>query len=154
MLAFLSFFEELEVDEQPTEEAQPRRRPRMPRRPGGGGGGGRSGGGRTPGLQRLLILAGVVLLVAVIAIWQIRSCQRDQEVKSYKDFVGDSNTIAKSSTDIGKEFSGAMIKQGQTPDALLHDHRGSEITEAAGRRCATPQRSTARARWAACSRTS
>ena len=95
MLAFLSFFEELEVDEQPTEEAQPRRRPRMPRRPGSGGGGGRSGGGRTPGLQRLLILAGVVLLVAVVAIWQIRSCQRDQEVKSYKDFVSDSNTIAK-----------------------------------------------------------
>ena len=119
MLAFLSFFEELEVDEQPTEEAQPRRRPRMPRRPGSGGGGGRSGGGRTPGLQRLLILAGVVLLVGVIAIWQIRSCQRDQEVKSYKDFVSDSNTIAKTSTDIGKEFSGAIIKQGQTPDALL-----------------------------------
>ncbi len=128
MLAFLSFFEELEVDEQPTEEAQPRRRPRMPRRPGGGGGGGRSGGGRTPGLQRLLILAGVVLLVAVVAIWQIRSCQRDQEVESYKNFVGDSNTVAKSSTDIGKEFSGAMIKQGQTPDALLQTIEG-EITK-------------------------
>ena len=128
MLAFLSFFEELEVDEQPTEEAQPRRRPRMPRRPGGGGGGGRPGGGRTPGLQRLLILAGVVLLVAVVAIWQIRSCQRDQEVESYKNFVGDSNTVAKSSTDVGKEFSGAMIKQGQTPDALLQTIEG-EITK-------------------------
>lgn len=128
MLAFLSFFEELEVDEQPTEEAQPRRRPRMPRRPGGGGGGGRSGGGRTPGLQRLLVLAGVVLLVAVIAIWQIRSCQRDQEVKSYKDFVTNSNTVAKSSTQIGEEFSSAMIKQGQTPDALLQTIEG-EITK-------------------------
>ena len=67
----------------------------------------------------------MVLLVAVIAIWQIRSCQRDQEVKSYKDFVGDSNTIAKTSTDIGKEFSGAIIKQGQTPDALLLDDRAA-----------------------------
>jgi len=115
MLAFLSFFEELEVDDQPTEEAQPRRRPRMPRRPGGGG----SPGGRGPGLQRLLILAGAVLLVAVIAIWQIRSCQRDQEVSAHKDFVAEANTIAKSSADIGKEFSTAMIQSGQTPDRLL-----------------------------------
>src|SRR5262245_17353553 len=127
MLAFLSFFEELEVDEQPTEEAQPRRRPRMPRRPGGGSGGGRSGGGRTPGLQRLLVLAGVVLLVAVIAIWQIRSCQRDQEVKSYKDYVTDSNTVAKSSTQIGTEFSAAMIGA-KSPDELLQTIEG-EITK-------------------------
>jgi hypothetical protein len=112
MLAFLSFFEELEVDDQPTEEAQPRRRPRMPGRSGGGN-------GRGPGLQRLLILAGAVLLVVVIAIWQIRSCQRDQEVSAHKSFVSDANAIAKSSTDIGKEFSAAMIQSGQQPDRLL-----------------------------------
>ena len=91
----------------------------MPRRPGGGSGGGGGASGRGPGLQRLLILAGAVLLVAVIAIWQIRSCQRDQEVSAHKDFVAEANTIAKSSADVGKEFSAAMIQSGQQPDRLL-----------------------------------
>jgi hypothetical protein len=127
MLAFLSFFEELEVDEQATEEAPPRRRPRMPRRPGGDDGTGGTGG-RTPGLQRLALLAGVVILVAVIAIWQIRSCQRDAEVTAHKDFVADANTVAKSSASIGKEFSDAFIQQGQQPERLLSTVQ-SEITK-------------------------
>ena len=119
MLAFLSFSKS---------SRSTTSRPRKPNPVGGhecqddraaesGGGGGASG--RGPGLQRLLILAGAVLLVAVIAIWQIRSCQRDQEVSAHKDFVAEANTIAKSSADVGKEFSAAMIQSGQQPDRLL-----------------------------------
>jgi hypothetical protein len=122
MLAFLSFFEELDVDDQATEEAPPRRRPRIPGRSGGGA------GGRTPGLQRLALLAGAVLLIAVIAIWQIRSCQRDAEVEAHKDFVAEANAIAKSSADIGREFSAAFIQQGQQPERLLSTIEG-EITK-------------------------
>ncbi len=122
MLAFLSFFEELDVDDQATEEAPPRRRPRMPGRPGGGGGG---PGGRTPGLQRLALLAGAVLLIAAIAIWQIRSCQRDAEVEAHRDFVAEANAIAKTSADIGTEFSAAFIQQGQQPERLLSTIEGA-----------------------------
>jgi hypothetical protein len=69
-----------------------------------------------------------VLLIAVIAIWQIRSCQRDAEVEAHQDFVAEANAIAKSSADIGREFSAAFIQQGQQPERLLSTIEG-EITK-------------------------
>ncbi len=102
-----------------------------------GGGRGR-GGARGQGLQRLLILAGVLVLVLGIGIWQVRSCQRQQEVDGYRDYAKQANAVAKQSTDLGKQFGDAWIKQGQQVDdfvATLSDlaTKQKAVADSAGR---------------------
>ncbi len=129
MLPFLSFFEELDLDDEPTQtRTQERRggartlRSRFGGRGGDGDGpnGGARRGGRPSGpqLQRLAALAVAVVVVLGIGVWQIRSCQRNQEVDSYRNFVRDANAVTQASNTVGQQFQRALVKQGQTPQGL------------------------------------
>lgn len=105
MLPFLSFFDELDADDEPDRE---QRRSRVPGR-----------GGRGPQLQRLLILAGVLLVVLVVGYWQITSCQHQQRVDSYKHFVRDANAVSRDANTVGKRLQDAFLKQNQTAGGLV-----------------------------------
>ena len=136
MLSFLSFFDEL--DDEPTQTRVVDRRTgargfrdRVGERVGnlgggngGGNGGGtrlRRGGGRPSGpqLQRLAGLVLAVLVVVVVGILYLRSCQRDREVEAYRNYVNDANKVTQSSNQAGRQFSDALRKRGQTSKGLL-----------------------------------
>jgi CARDB len=137
MLPLLSFFEEFDFDDEP-----PRRERRLPRlrlggrveeeelddhdeppHGGGGGGGGRGGGPRRSiggGVQwqRIGLLALALVVLALVGYWQLTSCQRSAEVKSYKNYVTAVNDISRQADANGKELATAILKQGQTPTGI------------------------------------
>ena len=150
MLPFLSFFDELDLDDQPTQTRPPESRRSRAREGAGalrarfgdrGRGGGRGGRERPrpsgPQLQRLAVLLLALLVILVLGVKYVRSCQRDQEVRSYKGYVGRSNGVVDASNGVARDFRAALVKPNQTRaglvatlDALVR--RQSQIVDNAG----------------------
>jgi hypothetical protein len=119
MLPFQSFFEELDFDfETGDEPPKEKRRLRMPgrrddddfdERPPGRGG---------PQWRRIIILVVALCVVGYGGYWYVKSCQRDQEVSSYKTYVRDMNAVTTDSNSVGAKLQSAFLKQGQTSQGL------------------------------------
>jgi len=87
---------------------------------GGGGGGGRpprrTGGARGPmGMTPLLRLAGLIafaILIVVLLIFWISSCQDAGKKNSYKSYYEKVANVSKASDQIGRELNDALTTQG------------------------------------------
>jgi hypothetical protein len=107
-LDFDFFDDDPELSEPPVEERPPREPPR--------GGGGRPPTGRPPvGVTPLLRLAGLIafaILVVVLLIFWISSCQGASKKNSYKRYMEKVAVVAKDSEQIGRELNDALTTPG------------------------------------------
>jgi hypothetical protein len=111
------FFEEPE-----TQEASSRG-DRSLRRPLGGGRGPRGPrlqrprAGFTPLLRLLGLIAFAILIVVLLLLW-VQSCQNDAKQDAYSDYMGQMSTIAADSQRVGREFSDVLTTPRLTPAEL------------------------------------
>lgn len=119
----LSFFEELDFDDDPaTEPHAPepkkgRRRPSMPRRGGGGSGGG-EGGGRHVQYQRLLPVVIAVVLVVVLGIFLLQRCQSDAQQSAYHSYVDNVNAVVTTSNAVGSDLQKTLFNPAGTATSV------------------------------------
>ena len=103
-------------DEAPT--GRPRSRDSRARRGGGRGtvgGSSRGGRGGSPLQQpriRLLIAAGLLVVIILILVSTIRGCQRNKLVDSYRSYLATANAIADESTAQGKTLQSLLDNKG------------------------------------------
>lgn len=106
-------------DEPPTVEQQPTPRVRMPRRrPEGSPPRGpiRPPHGLTP-LLRLVGLIAFAILIVVLLIFWVQSCQGNAKKNAYKHYVASVAEIARSSESVGRDLTDALT----TPGAKMAD---------------------------------
>jgi hypothetical protein len=81
-----------------------------------GGGGRRSSGGRPPvGMTPLLRLAGLIafgILIVVLLVFWISSCQDAGKKNSYKNYYEKVGVVANDSAQVGRELNDALTTQG------------------------------------------
>ena len=116
----LSFFEDIDFDDEPETESHPRGRGRRGRR----GGGGEEGPPRGPrsaasGRRRLLIAAAAIIVVLVVGWFWIRACQADAQRRAYENYVTDVNSVVKQSDDIGVQLDNAILDPTATKSKLV-----------------------------------
>jgi hypothetical protein len=109
-------------DDQPSparpaeEDTQIGREPPPAERRGGSGGGRRSSGGRPPvGMTPLLRLAGLIafgILIVVLLVFWISSCQDAGKKSSYKNYYEKVGVVANDSAQVGRELNDALTTQG------------------------------------------
>ena len=87
------------------------RRPRLPRGPI------RPRTGFTPLLRLLGLIAFAILLVVLLLLW-VQSCQEDQKREAYGDYMTDVSAVARDSERVGREFSDVLTTQGMKPAEL------------------------------------
>jgi hypothetical protein len=111
----LSFFEEFDFDDAAETEPQ---RPAKGRRGGGGEGG---NGPRRPGAdvkwQRLLPVAGAIVLVLVIGWLLLGACGSSSG--PYKDYVNKVNVVVDESNSIAKQLDNALNDPDQSQSGLI-----------------------------------
>jgi hypothetical protein len=103
-------------DEPATAEQQPTQRVRLPRRRSNGSSRRpplRPPHGFTP-LLRLLGLVAFAIVVVVLLVFWVQSCQGNAKRDSYKHYVENVDTIATSSTEVGRDLTDALTKPGTT----------------------------------------
>jgi hypothetical protein len=106
------FFEEPE-----TQEASSRtggrgpRGPRMPRRPL------RPRAGFTPLLRLLGLIAFAILIVVLLLLW-VQSCQNDAKRDAYSEYMTAMSAVARDSDRVGREFSDVLTTPRLTPAEL------------------------------------
>jgi hypothetical protein len=108
-------------DDQPSptrpadEETQIGREPPAVERRGGGGGR-RPSGGRPPvGMTPLLRLAGLIafgILIVVLLVFWVSSCQDAGKKNSYKNYYEKVGVVANDSAQVGRELNAALTTQG------------------------------------------
>ena len=108
-------------DDQPSptrpaeEETQIGREP-PPAERRGGGGGRRPSGGRPPvGMTPLLRLAGLIafgILIVVLLVFWVSSCQDAGKKSSYKNYYEKVGVVANDSAQVGRELNDALTTQG------------------------------------------
>ena len=102
------FFEDLEPAEPPREEERPRLRrpgPPGPRRPGRG----------AAGMAPLFRLAGLIvfaILVVVLLVFWIQSCNGTSKRNSYRNYMAKVGAVAKNSEHVGRELNDALTTPG------------------------------------------
>jgi hypothetical protein len=105
-------FDFFDDDPEPTEPRVEERPPREPPRAGGG----RPPSGRPPvGVTPLLRLAGLIafaILVVVLFVFWISSCQGASKKNSYKRYMEKVAVVAKDSEQIGRELNDALTTPG------------------------------------------
>jgi hypothetical protein len=103
------FFDEEPVPGEPIEEERPTREPlrRPPRRPPTG----RPPVGVTP-LARLAGLIAFAILIVVLLVFWISSCQGAGKKSSYKRYMEKVAVVAKDSEQVGRELNDALTTQG------------------------------------------
>jgi hypothetical protein len=110
------FFEEPE-----TREAQPRerslRRPLGRRGPGGPRRPIRPPAGFTPLLRLVGLIAFAILIVVLLVLW-VQSCQEADRQETYGDYVTSMSAVADDSQRIGRDLNGALTTQGIAPAEL------------------------------------
>jgi CARDB len=111
------FFEEPE-----TQEASSRGGDRSLRRPLGGRGPRgprfqRPRAGFTPLLRLLGLIAFAILIVVLLLLW-VQSCQNDAKQDAYSEYMGQMSTIGADSQRVGRELSDVLTTQGLTPAEL------------------------------------
>jgi predicted negative regulator of RcsB-dependent stress response len=116
----LSFFEDIDFDDEPETESHPRGRGRRGRR----GGGGEEGPPRAPrgtasGRRRLLVAAAAIIVVIVVGWYWIRACQADAQRRAYENYVTDVNSVVKQSDDIGAKLDNAILDPTATKSKLV-----------------------------------
>ncbi|NUT56068.1 MAG: hypothetical protein HOQ03_08820 [Thermoleophilia bacterium] len=112
------FFEEPETQEAPgrSERTLRRplgggRRPRMPRGPI------RPRAGFTPLLRLIGLIAFAILIVVLLLLW-VQSCQEDAKRDSYSDYMTDVAAVGRDSERVGREFSDVLTTPGIKPGDL------------------------------------
>src|SRR5262245_30422570 len=111
-------------DDQPSptrpaeDDTQIGREPVSAERAGGGGGAGgrRPPGGRSPvGMTPLLRLAGLIafgILIVVLLVFWVSSCQDAGKKNSYKNYYEKVGVVANDSAQVGRELNDALTTQG------------------------------------------
>jgi hypothetical protein len=111
----LSFFEEFDFDD--AAETEPQRQPKGRRSRGEGGGGPRRPGGDVK-WQRLLPVAGAIILVLVIGWLLLGACGSSSG--PYKDYVGKVNVVVQQSNALGQQLDDALNNADQTQSGLIN----------------------------------
>ena len=101
------FFEEPATQEAPARERS-LRRPRGPRMPRGPI---RPRAGLTPLLRLLGLIAFAILIVVLLLLW-VQSCQEDAKRETYGDFMSSMTTVADESERVGRELSDVLTTPG------------------------------------------
>jgi hypothetical protein len=109
-------------DEPDTEEAASTQRRRMPlarpqQRPPGGGGPPRRSGGIAPLLRLVGLIAFAILIVVLLVFW-IQSCQGSSKHSEFESYMTDVSQTASDSQSIGKEFARLLTTPGLKEDDL------------------------------------
>jgi hypothetical protein len=105
------FFEEPETQEAPGRSDRPRRGPRMPRGPM------RPRAGFTPLLRLLGLIAFAILIVVLLLLW-VQSCQEDKKHDAYSEYMTSMSAVARDSERVGRELSDALTTPGIKPAEL------------------------------------
>ena len=105
------FFEEPETQEAPGRSDRPRRGPRMPRGPM------RPRAGVTPLLRLLGLIAFAILIVVLLLLW-VQSCQEDKKHDAYSEYMTSMSAVARDSERVGRELSDALTTPGIKPAEL------------------------------------
>ena len=105
------FFEEPETQEAPGRSDRSRRGPRMPRGPM------RPRAGFTPLLRLLGLIAFAILIVVLLLLW-VQSCQEDKKHSAYSDYMTSMSAVARDSERVGRELSDALTTPGIKPAEL------------------------------------
>jgi len=105
------FFEEPETQEAPGRSDRPRRGPRMPRGPM------RPSAGFTPLLRLLGLIAFAILIVVLLLLW-VQSCQEDKKHDAYSEYMTSMSAVARDSERVGRELSDALTTPGIKPAEL------------------------------------
>jgi hypothetical protein len=111
------FFEEPETQEAPGRADRTLRRPlrgRGPRLPRGPV---RPRTGFTPLLRLLGLIAFAILLVVLLLLW-VQSCQEDQKRDAYSDYMTDISAVGRDSERVGRELSDVLTTPGIKPAEL------------------------------------
>jgi hypothetical protein len=103
------FFDEEPAEGEPFEEERPPRQP--PRRPTGRPPSGRPPVGVTP-LVRLAGLIAFAILIIVLLVFWISSCQGAGKKSAYRHYLEKVAVVAKDSAQIGRELNDALTTQG------------------------------------------
>jgi hypothetical protein len=116
----LSFFEDIDFDDEPETESHARGRGRRGRR----GGGGDDGAPRGPrdvssGRRRLLVAAAAIIVVLVVGWYWVRACQADAQRRAYENYVTDVDSVVKQSDDIGQKLDNAILDPTTTKAKLI-----------------------------------
>ena len=116
------FFEEPETQEASSRGDRTLRRPLRRSRRGGGGprlprGPIRPRAGFTPLLRLLGLIAFAILIVVLLLLW-VQSCQEDAKRDSYSSYMTDVSAIGRDSERVGRELSDALTTQGIKPAEL------------------------------------
>ena len=109
------FFEEPETQEAPSRGERTLRRPlgggrgpRMPRGPI------RPRTGFTPLLRLLGLIAFAILIVVLLLLW-VQSCQEDKKRDAYSDYLTQMASVGEESARVGRELSDVLTTQGIKP---------------------------------------
>ena len=112
------FFEEPETQEAPGRSERTLRRPlgggrgpRMPRGPI------RPKAGFTPLLRLLGLIAFAILIVVLLLLW-VQSCQEDAKRDAYGDYMADISAVGRDSERVGRELSDVLTTPGIKPADL------------------------------------
>jgi len=123
------FFEDSPTTETSREPAQPRlRRRRLPTRPPAGG---------TPLLRLGALIAGAILLVVLIVVW-VSSCQEDRKTAQYRDYMEQVQSVGAQSASIGRDLnqlifsSGVQLEDIQAQLDGLRDRQSQTVRRADG----------------------
>ena len=108
------FFEEPETQEAPGRSDRSIRRPRGPRLPRGPI---RPRAGFTPLLRLLGLIAFAILIVVLLLLW-VQSCQEDAKQDAYSSYMTDMSAVARDSERIGRELSDVLTTPGIKPADL------------------------------------
>ena len=108
------FFEEPETQEAPGRSDRSIRRPRGPRLPRGPI---RPRAGFTPLLRLLGLIAFAILIVVLLLLW-VQSCQEDAKQDAYSSYMADMSAVARDSERIGRELSDVLTTPGIKPADL------------------------------------
>src|SRR5215208_588177 len=117
------FFEEPETQEASARERTLRRPlggPRGPRRPRGPM---RPAAGFVP-LARLVGLIAFAILIVVLLIFWVQSCQDDKRRDAYEDYMTDISEVARASERVGRELSDVLTTRGIKPAELEKQLKG------------------------------
>ena len=115
---------EFDFFEEPETQEAPGRSDRSLRRPLGGGRGPRlprgpirPRAGFTPLLRLLGLIAFAILIVVLLLLW-VQSCQEDAKRNSYSDYMTDIGAVGRDSERVGRELSDVLTTPGIKPAEL------------------------------------
>ncbi len=123
ILEFDFFDEPATVEQQTARVRMPRRRPRDGEPPRGPRPPIRPPQGVTP-LLRLIGLIAFAILVVVLLVFWVQSCQSSSKKNAYKNYMRDTGQVARTSEAIGRDLETALTTPGSTESDLSSSLNG------------------------------